>query len=856
MSEVLDDIVAREQAKRFFRNRWFAEWCKRAEAETSIGAFGFVRLAVSALLGTGRARWQEYRALRRILATRSKFRDDINRRILSRVLTENESYFDTVESKPLTQRQRDAAVSDEDANLVIAGAGTGKTSTVLAKIGLLLKTGQCTPREILAISFTRKSADELAERVQEKLGVQLDIHTFHKLGLRIIASAEGGKPRLAPFADDPVSKSKHIGKIIDSLCEDDSFKRRLIGFLAYQRLPTSQSWHFSTIAEYQAWLQANKIISLDGEPKKSYQECVIANWLLMNGVKYVYEDPYEYNTRTVDFRQYCPDFHVLEPNLYIEHFGVDEEGNPAPYIDAKKYREGMAWKRETHQQNGTVLIESFSWEHSKGALVKNLERRLKSHGVKLSPIPDAEVLGLMNKSGTVSGFADLVATFLTLYKGNGSRLVSEFDQSFIDAVERSEAFLELFHPIYQEYEQRNKEAGQIDFEDMISHAASAVRDGQYATPYRYILVDEFQDISPGRAELVNALVGASGDCALFAVGDDWQSIYRFAGSDIGAMTHFESIFGPTRRTFLDTTFRFDDYAIETTSRFVQKNDAQIRKELKAITFGTQPSILIYKRKEKEAPLDWSMKKICAEANGPCSVLILGRYNFDLPDEQTIGALEKAHPAMSFRTMTVHGAKGLEADYVIIGLRGGQWGFPATKTDDPLLSMVLTQTDAYRFGEERRLFYVAMTRARRKTFLVCETGQNLSVFADELDSERGEYRVAVFGLDTSKLACVKCKSGTMILRDGSNGKFYACSNFPLCRNTQQTCPACREGLLVASKDRQWECHICHHKARLCPRCKTGVLEQKLGKHGSFVGCSSYRDPEINCRHTEKGSLTSI
>lgn len=849
MSLALDNIAAREHAKSFLRSRWFAMWCERAEAETSIGIFGFVRLVVTALLGSGRVQWQDYRALRRILASRSESRDEINQRILLRILAENKAYFDSVESKPLTQRQLEAAVSDEDANLIIAGAGTGKTSTILAKIGLLLKTGQCTPREILAISFTRKSADELAERVREKLGVQLDIHTFHKLGLRIIASAEGGKPNLAPFSDNPESKSKHIGKIVEKLCEGESFKRRLIDFLAYQRLPAVQSWHFQTLSEYYAWLQSNKNISLDGVRKKSNQECVIANWLLMKGVKFVYEDPYEHNTRTIDFAQYRPDFHVTEPNLYIEHFGVNEEGNPAPWIDAVKYREGMAWKRETHRRYRTVLVESFSWEHNKELLIKNLEKRLTEHGVKFSPISDADALEMMNKSGTISGFADLVATFLTLYKGNGSRLVSEIDQSLVDVANRSDAFLELFRPIYLEYERRNKETGQIDFEDMITQAASAVRDGRYSSPYRYILVDEFQDISPGRADLINALRGTSDDCALFAVGDDWQSIYRFAGSDIGAMTHFDSIFGPTRRVSLDTTFRFDDYAISTTSRFVLKNEAQIRKDLKAVTLGSEPSVVIYKRKENEDPIEWSLKRIEAEAHGPYSVLILERYNLHLPDEQTMSALAKAHPKTSFRAMTVHGAKGLEADYVIVGLRGGRWGFPATKTDDPLLDMVLTQADAYRYGEERRLFYVAMTRARRKTFLVCETGQDLSPFASELDSERKEYRVAVFGLDTSKLECAKCKSGTMVLRDGTNGKFYACSNFPLCRNTQQTCPECREGLIVATKETQWECHICHHKVRLCPRCKTGVLQQKIGKNGPFVGCSSYRDPEISCRYTE-------
>lgn len=845
----LGELVERERHHRFLRSRWFDGWCERANREIAIGLVAFILLAIKAMLGLGRSGWRTRQTIKLILANRNRYRDEANKRIVEGVVSAQATFFDAVENKPLTPRQREATASDEDATLVIAGAGTGKTSTIVAKIGLLLKTGQCGPSEILAISFTRKSADELAERVKDKLGVRLDIHTFHKLGLNIIAKAEDGKPRLAPFANDPEAKIKHIDRIIETLSESLDFKHRLVDFLAYHRVGIRQSWQFASMAEYHAWLKANKIVSLDGVGKKSYQECVIANWMLMHGIEFEYEAPYEHNTRTNEYRQYCPDFHVLKPNLYIEHFGVDKGDNPAPYIDAKQYQEGMRWKRDTHRKFGTTLIESYSWEHSEGSLIRNLEENLRQQGCKFVPISDDEVLEMMNKSGTMSSFAELVANFMTLYKGNGSRLVNGDTDGELFGFERKQAFMQLFDPIYREYERINKEAGQIDFEDMISRAADAVRERRFASPYRYILVDEFQDISPGRAELVKALHQSKVDCALFAVGDDWQSIYRFTGSDIGAMTHFSKVFGPTRQIFLDTTFRFDDYAIRTTSRFVLMNEVQIRKELKALRTGQEPSVILYKRAEKEAPLAWSVEQIAKEANGPATVLVLERYNFHLPDNIVMAELQMKHPNLSFRAMTVHGAKGLEADYVIAGLRGGRWGFPATKSDDPLLNLVLTQADAYPYSEERRLFYVALTRARRKSFLVCETGEAMSMFAAELDRERKEYEIAVFGLDTKRLACSKCKSGTMMLRDGSNGKFYGCSNYPLCDNMQQTCPICREGLLIKGDDDQWECHVCHHKAQWCPRCKTGILQNKSGKYGPFLGCSNYRDPDINCNYTE-------
>jgi DNA helicase-4 len=163
-------------------------------------------------------------------------------------------------------------------------------------------------------------------------------------------------------------------------------------------------------------------------------------------------------------------------------------------------------------------------------------------------------------------------------------------------------------------------------------------------------------------------------------------------------------------------------------------------------------------------------------------------------------------------------------------------------------MVLTQTDEYPFGEERRLFYVALTRARCKTYLVCMTGLGQSPFATELEVEK-EYRIEVQGVNTKKLTCGKCKSGIMLLRDGVNGKFYGCSNFPLCNNTQQTCPECGTGLMVPGDNRQWECNSCGYLALNCPRCHTGILLQKNGSRGPFLGCSNFRDPEINCRYTE-------
>ena len=842
----LKNLQERLERNAFLRRSWFDSWVPEAQNETAIGVVEWLRR-----LFFDRSAWKNHRTVRKILADGEGVRSFLNDRIILSVIQANADYFDTVETHPLTKRQREACASDEDSTLIVAGAGTGKTSTILSKIGLLLRSRQCKPEEILAISFTNKSANELAERVSEKLGIEIQISTFHKLGLTILANAAKGKPLLASFAADPIEKAKHLDGIIATLKEAPPFFGKLVEFCAYHRVEPKQLWNFSSLAEYSNWLRSNKIVSLDGVPKKSYQECIIANWLILNGVQFVYEHPYEHDTKTTDRRQYCPDFWLPDAKLYIEHFGIDEKGNTAPFINAGDYKRSMEWKRETHRRLGTNLVETYSWEHEKGILIAKLSDTLRKAGCPLAPISPATALEMMNRNGIISQFSTLTGTFLTLYKGNGNRLLNRGRVDSLFGNRREKTFLELFEKIFAEYQQRNQNLGQIDFEDMIVLATQAAKSGQFNSRYRYILIDEFQDISPGRAELIKAIRSAGPECSLFAVGDDWQSIYRFTGSDIGGMTRFPELFGATRQVDLDTTFRFDNMAVATSSAFVLKNKAQISKQLGTVLQSDEPSLILYRRAAKEGPLDWALSEIANQAKAGASVLILERYKFHLPQEDEWERLSQEFPQLQIEKMSIHAAKGLEADYVVMGLRGGPWGFPSQVIDDPIFDMVLTQADEYLYGEERRLFYVAITRAKRKTILVAETGADTSVFTEELLTDK-QYVIRVLGDDSARLRCNKCGSGTMLLRDGSNGQFYGCSNYPLCRNTERTCPKCQKGLLVANQGGSVTCHLCNYQARTCPKCKSGYLQRRNGRFGPFCGCSNYADPDILCGYTDNGN----
>jgi DNA helicase-4 len=840
-SAALRNLFDHCDAQRYLSHRRFEVWRQQARAELPqtfvgwvTGFFGRDRPVIFTLL---RMYWR-----------RVPLRPALNERIVEAVLTRRKELFDRVESQPLTQRQREACACDEDATLVVAGAGTGKTSTLVAKIGLLLETGQCRPEEILAISFTRKSAIELAERLEKRLKVDIDVATFHKLGSGILAKTRGKKPSLAPFSDSKPEKTKFIASLIKTCSERDDFKRDLVDFLVYHRVRVRQQWDFKSQNDYQEWIRSNRIVSLDGKPKKSLEECVIANWLIMMGVPFEYERPYEIDTATESHRQYQPDFYLPTRQIYVEHFGVNAQGQTAPYIDTLKYQEGMRWKREIHAQHKTRLIETYSWQHANGTLIPTLRAQLEAQGCVFAPKSIESVLDSLNKAGVVDQFCELLCQFLTLYKGNGNRLTDRPANESANDRERADRFLAVFRSVHAAYEEHNAARGDIDFEDMISGAAEAVRQGHYRSPYRYILIDEFQDISPGRADLVRALQQSHTDCAVYAVGDDWQSIYRFAGSDIGAMTRFGAVFGPSARVVLDRTFRFDDRIAALSSQFVMKNSVQIAKDLLPLRRSPTPSVVLYLRPRSADPRLWSLEQIERLASAEATVLILERFRRDLPDEASLRALRTRFPRLSIQAMTMHAAKGLEADYTVIGLRGGTWGFPSQRTDDALLDLVLTQADAFPFGEERRLFYVAVTRARRKAYLVADSGEDISLFTQELMAEHTEH-LEIAG-DRRFLPCPRCRAGTMRLGDGVRGRILECSNRTDCTHWVVPCSACGNGLLEPTSKSLFRCDTCRATPERCPRCGTGVLVQRQGPYGAFLGCSHYGAPGVECRYIRR------
>jgi len=798
-----------------------------------------------------------YSALEKWATRNQAFIESLRAGYLNQQLAMHQKLFDKVESNPLTDKQRLACITDEDNNLVLAGAGTGKTSTMMGKTAYLLESGQAADHEILLLAYGNKAAAEMRERIQEKLGVaNVAAYTFHVLGQRIISQVEGEKPSISALATDEKLFKSYVDQWFTALLGDTKYKERVLQYFEQYLFPEANPFEFETLGDYYEYVRANEIRTLKGEDVKSFEECLIANWLYAMGIEYSYEADYEQaNTRTPDFRQYKPDFYLTDYKIYLEHFGVDKEGNTAPYIDKHQYWEGINWKRALHKKHQTVLIETYHYEQVDGDLLANLEAKLASAGVKFKPLPADSMLSKLRDFGAITNFSALLSALLKQYKTSRANL--ETLKATADKPQLVAA-AELLAPIINRYEEHLAGNREIDFEDMINKAISYVQDGSFTSPWKFILVDEFQDISQPRAELVKQLRDSRQNTSIFCVGDDWQAIYRFAGSDVGITTSFTRMFGATKTISLDKTFRFNNKIGELASKFVMQNPAQVRKEIESHTLVDQPAISLIRKNIKNddyfGHIVTVLTKISAAAKAGTSVYILARYHFKLLDNAGLRQIRMLFPSLEISQLSFHAAKGKEADYVVIvGLDNGKHGFPSKKLTHPLIEEFLPPAELHPEAEERRLFYVAITRAKHRCYLIADMTKP-SAFITELVEDKYELALDELGADpgqseTKQRACKVCGTGTMVKREGQYGAFMACSNYPLCHHKEHTCPKCNSPMNNYSEHRLCSNAKCNHWVPTCPECG-GNLKLRTSRYGKFWGCENYRSEGNSCSHTNK------
>lgn len=558
-----------------------------------------------------------------------------NERYINQELKDNSDLFDDLDGKSLDSQQREAIVVDEDAVKVIAGAGSGKTFTIQGKVKYLTEKRDVDPSEILAISFSNASVDDLKERIAEPI----DIKTFHKVGKDILTQYN-------QYSRPDTSALKRIIKryLTKKALKNEDISKKLIEFFSfYINVPPSDDdikyegdlldWQegvdFSTLKRR---FKNKQRETLNNEIVRSYEELYIANFLFIYGIKYTYEKIYSYPNKNFErefnkfkeflfsfneeipdelknditkdllnltdifeeyeIKDYLPDFYLDDYNIYIEHFGLNRncENHLIGGKSSEEYVKEMEWKRKVHKKYGTTLIETFSYYQSENRLLTRLAEKLQAQGVEFNEIEYREVYRILLENKTIKEWEDfivLLKTFIELFKGNN------YDETkfkeFYDYVgglkdsfskDRTIAFLKIVEEIYNDYEAYLLKIKKIDFNDMINKASDCIVKNGLDLPYKYIIVDEYQDTSFTRYNLLRNICDSIG-AKIMVVGDDWQSIYSFSGCDVNIFTKFDNFFDVCETRYIEKTYRNSQQLIDASSNFVMKNPDQTRKELKS-----------------------------------------------------------------------------------------------------------------------------------------------------------------------------------------------------------------------------------------------------------------------------------
>ncbi|WP_370973587.1 DNA helicase IV [Enterobacter wuhouensis] len=495
------------------------------------------------------------------------------------MLTDYADFFSTVESSPLNPAQARAVVNGEQSLLVLAGAGSGKTSVLVARAGWLLTTGEAVADQILLLAFGRKAAQEMDERIQERLHTQdIAARTFHSLALHIIQQGSKKVPSISKLENDTQAR----------------------------------------------------------------QALFIKTW-----------------------RQQC----------------------------SEKKAQAKGWRQWLEEELGWAVPEGSFWQDEK------LARRLGSR-------------------------LDRWVSLMRMHGGSQAEMIENAPEAIRDPFSKR---IKLMAPMLKAWKTALKEENAVDFSGLIHQAIIILEKGRFVSPWKHILVDEFQDISPQRAALLSALRAQNKHTSLFAVGDDWQAIYRFSGAQLSLTTAFHHYFGEGDRSDLDTTYRFNSRIGEIANRFIQQNPHQLAKPLNSLTPGDKKAVTLLAEDQLEPLLD----KLSGYAKPDERILVLARYHHLKP-----AALEKAAtrwPKLQLDFMTIHASKGQQAHYVIVlGLKEGSDGFPAPARESIMEQALLPAPEDFPDAEERRLLYVAMTRARHRVWLLFNK-EEPSVFVDILKS---------------------------------------------------------------------------------------------------------------------------
>lgn len=794
----------------------------------------------------------------------------------------DKEYLDNILEKDdpnirLDEEQRKVVLSDEDYTLVIAGAGAGKTTTIEAKVKYLIDKNHIDPNRILIVSFTKKATKELQDRCK-KLGLSVNISTFHSIANTIIKNSEDEKHSIAT-GDIMFSSIKRF--MLANKNDEEFIRKILLFFASYLQIPqgeenlavllnelnkndctTMKSDIINTLNDYRKKQETNRRTIKD-EKVRSTEECRIANFLFINGINYEYEPIYKYCFKDT-IKPYCPDFLIKQFNkeIYLEHFGISQDGKNSRFTseELEAYKRHVNDKILLHRQHGTKLIYTFSKYNDGRDTITHLKEELQKAGISFEHKSDKEIYNTLLQNieyKYFNKFIQLICVFISRFKTNNFT-PAKFDEWKVSLNdERSKLFISLCYQCYLAYMTELKNTNSIDFEDMINNAANVldkkIKSGE-KLPYDYIFVDEYQDISLQRFDLCEKLSKCS-DAKIIAVGDDWQSIFKFSGAKIELFTKFEELMGYANILKITKTYRNSQELIDIAGGFVMSNVDQIRKELKSSKSIEDPVILMsYKDLNDKDDIDKPIDRMCQaieksldlivnNSGNNGSVLLIGRYGFEgmqLAMQSKYftsyrGNIKSVkYPNLKLTYLTAHSSKGLGYDNVIIiNGKDAILGFPSKIVDDPVMKLVIKDNEKIEYAEERRLFYIALTRTKNRVFIITPINKPSKFILEIKDKFKN---IILEGKELNPIDSInnliKCPYCGYPLQKRENVNFRFAQKIWICSNDPEVCGFItndlKGGKMAISK---------------CPNCEDGYLIVKKRKNSDdtesrVLGCTNY------------------
>ena len=709
--------------------------------------------------------------------------DDYNNEILDILYKNNKEYFDNMykgvdDDIHLDEEQCKAILADEKYSLIIAGAGTGKTTTMVSKVKYLVDKKNADPERILVMSYTRKATEEIAERIIDEFGINVHVTTFHSLGYEYIK--EIFKPSKCVIVDRNIINDifldyfKEIFKDKDKIEEiinnfeivkernrflfSNFFLNNYKKYGTYDELIDSyvtqkmdEAGYFGVEERVRQWiskqlLKSENIISLKGDYVKSAGEMMIANFLYIHGLDYSYEEVYD--ELMSNYSIYKPDFTIDYggEKIYIEYFGLDDK----EYNNIKKMKIEFHKKKE----NTFISIDRIPLLN----IVEYLDKELNALGVKYKDRSFESIYEhvlRMNPLSQVYPFMYYLYSCIEARKESVSRDDLNKISDYLNSIENDEEKKQLeiqrkyIDDFYNYYAKRlfGGEVYYFDYCDLLYYSVKYLEKLTIDTKLRfdYIIIDEYQDISSIKYELTYKTAKRN-DAKVYAVGDDWQSIYSFSGSRIEYIYRFKEFFEGAKSFRITKTYRNSQELINYSGEFIMKNDDQIKKNLVSNKHINKPVVFVpFGGRIGEDNEIKCLKSTIIDIHREHpdhNILVLGRTNamIDnlLEDEELVDGIGtkiifKGNPRIDIEGMTMHKSKGLTFDEVIIV--GLNKNFPITKNNNSWYEYIFKNKpieEAIPFAEERRLFYVALTRTKNRVYLLCnENPKYRSDFVKEL-----------------------------------------------------------------------------------------------------------------------------